>query len=616
MPKQLAVFGVVLAGTAAAYLPSIDGEFLFDDLNLIWNPAVVGPFSWDSAWRASGRPLTTLTFALNHLAAGLDTRSWHVTNIAIHLCVVVLAWLFARLTLARAGLPSPEGPALAAAGLFALHPLQTESVAYISQRAESLASGVYLAAFLLLLLRDEAPTGWRRNALLAGAVALHGMGLAAKPIVATLPAAWLLHSAILPVSGEAGLPAWRRVWRRVPAALPLLALTSYCAIEVIGGMAGAADAGFDIPGLPLILYPATQLRVIPTYLRLLVWPAGQCADWNFPASSSFLEPSVLGGAAFIGAVIVGAIHAATRFRAAAGDGPAAARVASFGALFFLLALSPSSSVIPLRDMMAEHRVCLASLGVFVTASTCATLAVRKLAGSRATVVGSVLGLVVLAAAGIATARRSAVWTTAVVFWSDAAEKAPRKARVLLNLGKALYEADRPADALALFYRARDLSRDGTVSRDAMLEALVEGLLTLAQTDEARAEVNRVLAESPRDPLALALLARVEFVSNRDAESERAALAAIAVDPRNATALHCLGEVRLRRGDVRGARDALRAAAATSAADALIYRQLGEVEERSGSTDAACAAYARAAAEPGNASVSAEARAARASLGCP
>src|SRR6266496_3431973 len=171
--RQVAILAAVLAATAAAYLPSIDGELVFDDVRAAGDPLVIEPFDQSPwSWLGSPRPVTAFTFALNNLAVGLDTRGWHLTNVAIHLAVVILAWLFARLTLTRAGLSRPHGPALVVAALFALHPLQTESVAYITQRAESLASGIYLAALLLLLARDEARTAARRSALLAGAIGL------------------------------------------------------------------------------------------------------------------------------------------------------------------------------------------------------------------------------------------------------------------------------------------------------------------------------------------------------------------------------------------------------------------------------------------------------------
>jgi len=615
MRKQLALLGLIVLGMTAAYLPSIDGQFVFDDTSLVGDPRVVDPFGQaTSAWLNWERPIAAFTFALNHLAVGLDPRGWHLTNVAIHAGVVVLVWLFTRIVLTRAGFSRPAGPTLAVAGLFALHPLQTESVSYITQRYESLASGFYVGALLLLLARDEGTSRWRRHGLLAGAVGLELMGLLVKPILATLPVAWLLHATVLPPAGEAGVPAWRRVWRRVPAALPLFAVSIVSGIQIVGGISGSVSAGFALPGLTPGRYLATELRVIPTYLRLLLWPAGQCADWYFRVSTSWLEPGVIGGAALLVALTATAVFGAVRVRAATGDGPAAARVASLGALFFLLVLAPSSSVIPLLDPLAERRVYLASVGVFIAASAAVALLLRRIAGSRAAAVGAALVLVALAVCAFATVRRNEVWANAVALWSDAAEKSPRKARAHLNLGAALLEANRPAEALASLHRVRDLGCE--VDGQKLLVSIVHVLVSLGRMGEARAEVDRVLAGSPRNPLALAELAVVELGSGREIHAERAALAAIAVDPRHPVALEVLGLVRLRRGDVPGSLEPLRAAAATHVVDPMVYASLGEAEERSGAIAAACAAYLRAAGLPGNGWVSETARAQRKRLGCP
>lgn len=615
MRVRLAALALVLVATAVAYLPAIDGAFVLDDLDLLSSPLVMDPLARGPAEWLGVRPVVTFTFALNQLAVGLDPRGWHLTNLAIHLAGVVLAWRFARLVLARAGLAEPEGPALAAAGLFALHPMQTEAVAYVTQRAESLAAALYLAALLVLARRDAAE-GRRRHALLAAALGIHVLGLGVKPILVTLPAAWLLLAAALPAPSETARPAWRRAWARVPAALPFLALSVASALATARGAEGSMHTGFSIPGLPASSYAATQLRVIPTYLRLLLWPSGQSAEWDFPASAGFLEPAALGGAALLAVGVAAAAWAAVRLRAAPGDGPAAARAAAFGLLFFLLVLAPTSSVVPLKDVLAERRVYLPSLGLFAGAAAAAAAALRAWAGARARLAGMALAAVILAAAGVATARRSAVWATELAFWTDAAEKAPRKARVQLNLGHALHGANRTAEALQAFYRARDLRADHTVDGEVLFQDIVSTLIALTRVGEARAEVERVLAAFPRDPLALALLATVEYVSGRDLECERAALLALAQDPWHPVALRALGMSRLRRGEVASAREVLRAAASTNAVDPTIFSELGQAEERMGNLGAACAAYGRAAALPGNSWASAAARLSRGRLRCP
>jgi len=610
------LLALVLVSTVLVYLPAIDGEFVFDDFTILIDPFVVNPLAAKPLqWLLSGRPVTSLTFALNQLAVGLDTRGWHLVNVAIHLGAVVLAFLFARAILARAGLSRPEGPALAAASLFALHPLQTESVAYIVQRAESLAAGLFLAGFLLLLARDRAAQPLGRHALLAGAMAAYVLGLGAKPIVATLPAAWLLSAALLPSPEEVDVPAWRRVWRRVPATLPAWALTAAAAAYQIAGTANTASAGYAVPGLSMREYVATELRVIPTYLRLLAWPSGQCVDWQFPVSHSLLEPAVLASAALLAAIAGAAIAGAVLSRGQTGDGPAAVRAASFGALFFLLVLSPSSSVVPLLDPLAEHRVYLPSLGIFLAASAAGAAVIRRLAPARRAIVGAAVTVALLAGSGFATARRSAVWRSALALWSDAAEKAPGKARVQFLLGQAYHSADLPELALIHYRRARELRGDNSVDPMFFLPRIVSALLSLERFDEARAEMNDALARTPRDPTLLALEAQVEYNAGRDSACEQAALAALAIQPWHSKALKFLGLLRMRQNNLPAAREAFRTAAATHAIDPYIYLTLGQVETLLGDPRRACAAYAIAVGQPGNSWASFRAAQARATLGC-
>lgn len=592
--------GALLAATAAAYLPALDGPFVVDDDGLLAEPLVRAPLEHGpAAWWAAARPVGVLTFALDHAAVGVDPRGWHLTNLAIHLCAVVLVGLLARKSLGRAGLERPDWAALAAAALFALHPLQTESVAYLSQRAESLAAALYLLALLLLLARDEAPSAGRRRALLAAAAAAQLAGALTKPILATLPLAWLLHAAILPAPGEAARGALRRVRDRLGAAAPLLAISVGSAIRELSRTAGSASEGLGVPGLPPLAYLATQLRVIPTYLRLAVWPAGQCVDWDVRPSAGLADPAALGGGLFLAALVAGALVAVRRAAGRAGDGAAAARSGSFGVLFFLLSLAPSSSVVPLKDVLAEHRVYLGLAGLALAAAAAATWALRRAAGPRALLAGAALAavlLVALGALGAATARRAAVWSTRLALWSDAARKSPAKARVQMNLGATLFQEGRPEEALAALRRARALG-DPSADADKILGNLVTVLLATGQEDSARRELEAELRDHPRSAPALGRLAEVEFFAGRTREAAELARRALALDPRDATALTYLGFIRADEGALETARALLRAAAVERPHDLRILVELGRVEARLGDRAAACAAFGRAAADP-------------------
>jgi tetratricopeptide (TPR) repeat protein len=614
--RHAALLGALLLATAAAYLPCLDGEFLFDDEVTLKDALLRAPFEHGpAAWFVASRPVTLFTFALNHLATGTVPRGWHLTNLTIHLVAVVLAWLLVRRTLARAGLSEPELPALAATALFALHPLQTEAVAYLYQRGESLGSALYLLGLLLLLAWDEDPSPARRHGLLAGAALVQGVGLLTKPIVATLPAAWLLLAAIVPGPRDEGRTLRQRLGGRLAAVAPLLALSMGAAVRELWLASGSGQAGFAVPGLPPHLYLATQLRVIPTYLGLALWPAGQCADWTFPASQSPGEWPVLAGGLFLLAIAGAAVALAARAAGRTSDGAAAARAASFGLLFFFVALAPSSSLLPLLDPLAEHRTYLGLLGLALAAVAGTTWLLRRWAGGWARRAGWALALLLALALGLATARRAAVWTSMLTLWSDAASRQPQKARVMVNLGSALFSAGSAEEALAAYRRAWELQGDHTARPDEVLMGIVDLLSHTGRFDEARTAIADALVRFPGNANTFGLLAQVEWRASRLAPAEAAADQALRLDPGQPFGLKYLGMVRMALGDLEGARALLVRSAAAEPRDANVFLALGQVEERLGHRAAACAAYLRASGQPGFEPVGAIAQAAHRSLGC-
>jgi protein O-mannosyl-transferase len=654
-----AALAAVLLAAFAAYLPSMRGEFQYDDQEIAkttWVREIHRALE-PSYWRGMDRPLTGVTFALNHAMAGFRPLVWHATNVLVHLAVVVLAWRFARAIFARAGLsaagetvavpeppekgkgkrkkaapalgpvPAPQGAprevrgfaastglewaALAAAAIFALHPLHTEAVSYISQRSEALASGLYLAGFLALLAWDRAEPG-RRWRLLAAAIGLHALGLAAKPIAATLPAAWLLAAAVLPVRAERDrelfwvqrvlqrfpgatplLAPWvQRVLRRIPAAAPLFALSLYAALSGVVGVRGSGHAGYDLGFVTPLQYVATQMRALPIYLRLVLWPAGLNADWQFPFSRSFSEPAVLAGTAFLALLVAGTAIVARRFAGREGDRAAVARLAAFGILFFVVVLAPTT-LVPLRDPFVEHRLYLASLGIVLAVTGAGVVALRKLGPTRARIAGAVAALAVLGALGTATALRNRVWHSALALWEDASRKSPGKPRIWVNLGTAYHFAGRYGEAVDAYDRAVALGFDPTVPLELVVRNTALALVRLRRYDEARNRLVRYLRNVPRDAGTLVILALVQADTDQLDDAERSARAALQVDPRLSRPYQILGQVQEKRGDLQGAFDHFATASRMDPADPLPVYSMGRIDEKRGRIAQACSAYARA-----------------------
>jgi tetratricopeptide (TPR) repeat protein len=596
-PRRLPLalgLAVPLALAALSYARVLDGEFQLDDLRTIdGNPAIRDPgaaarAALAGAVRGGGRPLTDLTFALDRARSGPGPRSFHVTSLVLHLAVAGLVLVFTRRVLRLAGAARPDAVAVAVAGLFALHPLQTEAVSYLSQRSEVLSSGLFLATLLLLLAAEERGRTARGAAAWLGSVATFGLALAAKPIAVTLPAAYaLLTWAVPSAAARAGLARWRE---RAGLLVPLAALAAVHAARTLAGTRGSADAGFSVPGLSPGTYLATQARVVATYLRLLLWPAGQNADWDFRASRSLADPAVLGAAALLAALAAGAVALARRAGGREGSGAAAARVAAFGLLWFLVLLSPTSSVVPLADVLAEHRVYLASWGILVALAAGAERLLGRVAPRRAAPAGIALVLAAWTALAVATHRRNAVWETRLAFWSDAAARSPGKARVHLGLGEALSARGDLDGALLAFGRALAVVGENRVYEARVLRNVAVAHARAGRLDAAVEAYGRSLARDPSDPDALAGFAVVQARRGDLGAAEALAARALATAPDHPDALDVLGGLRMDRGDPAGAAALFERAARVDPDDGVHLLGLGFALRDAGRAAEACAAW--------------------------
>jgi tetratricopeptide (TPR) repeat protein len=499
----------------------------------------------------------------------------------------------------------PEWVALVAAAVFALHPLHTEAVSYISQRSEALASAFYVGALLVLLRLDVAAPP-RRMPLALAALGLHFLGLVTKPIVATLPLAWLLAAIVLPPPAERDPERERaravrrfprdllptRVLRRLPLATILAAMSLFAARIGVSGVKGSGHAGFDLNFVTPLQYVATQLRVIPVYLRLVLAPVGQNADWLFPFSRSLGEPAVLAGGAFLAALALAAIVLAWRFLRREGDVAAGVRVAAFGVLFFFLVLAPTT-IVPLRDPLVEHRLYLASFGIVLGATALGAVLARRLVPARADLVAGGLVLAALVALGAATVARNEVWRSALALWTDASRKAPEKPRIWVNLGTALHFAGRFDDAVVAYDRALALGHDPTVPLELVVRNTALALVRLRRYEEARDRLVRYLERAPRDAGTIVILALVEVDTGRLDDAERSARRALSFEPRTSRPFQILGQVQEKRGDLDGAYGHFLTAARNDPADPLPVYSMGRVEEKRGRVREACALYAKA-----------------------
>ncbi len=557
----MAVLAGLLLLTVAVYARGLNGDFQFDDLHSVeLNRSIrhIGKFLTTSSILDAihgKRVLTDFTFALNYCAAGPAPFSFHATNLAIHLAATLLVFFFTRQILRLGGAAGLDFLALAIAAVFALHPLQTQAVIYISQRAESLASALYLGSLLLLLRAERRGCCAAGAGLYAASFAVFALGLSAKVILATLPVAYLLIGLLPGPQVLLARPA-SRVGSRLALAAPFFAYALSTTVFTVASLKGE-DAGFLIPFMPPGRYLLTQWHVLATYLRLLFWPTGQNLDWDFPLARGLADPAVLGS----GVLLVGLIASATilflRSRSRADSGGAAGRLAAFGVAWFFILLAPTSSVVPLADVLMEHRLYLASWGIFLAAAVLVGHLVESLARpARPVLVATALACLCMGLAS-ATYVRVGLWRSKLTLWNDCVAKSPRKARVHLGLGNAFRKADQVQQAITAYRTALDLAGgDPRWIRHEIRGKLGSALLAVGRADEAIADLQAGLAEEPKNPTLLGALAMAHLQRHELPAAEAAAQGSVAAAPEPAASLRILGLVRLAKGDPAAAAAAL------------------------------------------------------------
>ncbi len=430
----LLAVGLIVLAVCLAYAGTLNGPFIFDDAVAIRDNASLHHLGTaltppDDGSPVSGRPLANLSFALNYAVGGLGVCGYHVFNLAIHLTNALLLLALARRTLqclggelARAALPLATAIAL----LWALHPLQTESVTYLAQRTESLAALFYLLMLYACARHAEKSAASSFALWSIVAVIVCAAGMATKETAVTAPVLALLYDRTFFAGTFHG--AWR-ARRGLYLALASTWLVQIGLLVTAGGTRGAT-AGFAL-GITPWTYALTQCRAIMQYIGLTLWPGALVLDYGQGVASGLTE--VIPQAFAVVALFATTIYALAR-RPVLGF---------FGAAFFLL-LAPSSSFVPVvTQTMAEHRMYL-PLAALMAGAVVAVYHV----GSRASLVGC--GVITLAF-GSATLARNRVYQSAVAIWSDTTTKAPGNARAWYSLGFARIEAGDlkgAADALA------------------------------------------------------------------------------------------------------------------------------------------------------------------------
>ena len=385
---------VIIIVGLVAYWNSFDGVFVFDDMQSVrdnehirklWPPSE--PLSlalWDADTTIVGRPVLSLSFAINHALFGPEPWGYHLGNLAIHVAGALLLFGIIRRTLRLPYFSEPVRAgaarfALVAAVLWMIHPLQTESVTYIVQRAESLMGLFYLFTFYCMVRIFEGERRWRWR---IAAVVACALGMGTKEVMASVPVVVLLYDYVF-ISGSLK-SALRQRWGLYLALGATWAILAGLLLSTLYNVMAVPES------MGLLEYPLTQPGVILYYLRLVVWPWPLVIAYGWPFArdaASIVLPGI---------VIVGLV-------AAAAWGVWRRKWWGFLGAWFFLILAPTSSFYALLQNLFEHRMYLSLAAPVVLAVVAGQRLLRGIANASSPSAGRVRAVgalcLVLAVAG-------------------------------------------------------------------------------------------------------------------------------------------------------------------------------------------------------------------------
>lgn len=544
-----------MAAGLAAYHNSLAGPFVFDDIPaIVENPSirqlwplgdVLAPGTHGGVTTA-GRPIVNLSLALNHALSGSAVWSYHVVNLAIHLLAGLALFGWVRRTLLTPLLRARFGAdalplAVCIAALWTLHPLQTESVTYIVQRAESLVGLFYLLTLYCFARGAEPGASWR---WFAGAVACCALGMATKEVMVSAPLVVLLYDRTFLGGNFRSAWAERRRWYLALAATWILLILLVAGTAGRGGTAGFGTA------ISSWTYALTQSRAITAYLGLSLWPQPLVFDYGL---ATVRDLTAVLPQALLVVALLGAATVLVWRRPAAG----------FVGVWFFALLAPSSSFVPVvTQTMAEHRMYLALASVLVGV----VLGVYALVGRRC-----LWGAGAIAVAfGAATAMRNEDYRSDLAIWADTAAKFPGNARGHNNLGQALFRADRIQDSVTSYTEALRLQPNYPETH----YNLGVSLAKLGSLPAAIGHYESALRLQPDYPAAHNNFANTLMKVGRESEALRHYEEALRLDPLFAEAHGNLGNALLQTGRAAEAMPRFQRALELSPASAEAHYNLG------------------------------------------
>lgn len=530
--------GVAVALALAAHLNALTNPFVYDDIReVVENKSIEGLASVQTVLRHNlARPVVNLSYALDYAVwGGRSPFGFHFTNVLLHavnvwlLFVVVLQAIQRRNRIFEGSPDRARWAAFLATAVWAVHPLMTEAVGYVSSRSEVLCATFFLGAFACFQQASRSgsaqtgPSPW-----LAGSAACFLVALGARESAVILPVLLLAYDVLVSADSPAAKRA-RFVWFHAP----LLVLVALAGIARIWLFVSIEYAQAGRAGWSSVL---TGIYSFARYLELLVVPIGQTIVPPISPVVSVTDVRFLTAIAVLAGL--GAVGLALR---------RTQPLVVFGFIWFVLLLLPSAALTVLSEYgqpMAEHRMYLAAAGVFMCVAAPAAHWVATPRSNARLRVGfmAATGVVLALLLGL-TVVRNRVWSDPVRLWSDAERKAPNTWLAVHGLADAYRQAGDCRAAIPVYQRALELRPERGDSYLGLASCFGE----TGRVADAGAILRLAVSRVPKDTDLKLRLARVE---ERDFRDARRALAlceeAAALAPASTEARECVARLRARQ----------------------------------------------------------------------
>jgi len=537
VPAALAVVLLVVAITAA-YANHFHNSFHFDDAHTIENNASIHqlqniPLFFRDATTFSSlpsnqsyRPLVSTLLAIDYRLGGLQPIWFHISILALFVALtLLLGFVIYRLVETIAPSPRNLWIALVAAAWYGLHPANADTVNYIIASSEVISTLGVIASFAVYLAFPRL----RRYHfyVLPAAIAI-----LAKPPAAIFAVLFAIYRLLFPAETTTRCTRARRAVAYFADVTPAFLICSVVLLFVQhmtprNWIAGAANAHN---------YLITQPYVALLYCKTFFWPSALSADYDLNAFTTTDDLRFWAGFGFVALFIATAIAAAAFKKT---------RVIGFGLLWFLTALL-STSLLPLAEVMNDHRTFFPYIGLVMAMAGAASLLVNRQVtySAPAKIAATCAVALFLCANGYATFQRNKVWKTEESLWYDVVRKSPRNPRGLMNYGNTLMAKADYNGALGYFRRAQVLAPQYAV-------LLINLAIAEDATNQSRAaeqDFKEALRLAPLSPDSYTYYARYLLSHSRPQEAHAFLRSALELSPSDVNARQLLEQADSQAGN--------------------------------------------------------------------